>query len=250
MRRRLRRCTRGASTLSGRCREFRHKPAGRSVDKETGEEENAQYRIDPGSKAPSAELHSPPPARCVRNRGNVDACGRPIPGAGHRRRPSRPPSACRRSTSSCARSPLRNRSSGLDSFAFPLTALRMIYDTGASGVILFEGPAQALGRSGGAVSRQRRRLHGCRGRREYDVQRLRPDPHEPGKLHAGSAQSLYDGRRLSAADSGSAAAARSARLRRALHRRLHAAGHRRNARHGRQGVGDQSQAGRSVDSSS
>jgi hypothetical protein len=35
--------------------------------------------------------------------------------------------------------------SGLDSFAFPLTNLRMIYDTGASGVIVFEGPAQALG---------------------------------------------------------------------------------------------------------
>jgi hypothetical protein len=34
--------------------------------------------------------------------------------------------------------------SGLDSFAFPLTNLRMIYDTGASGVILFEGPALAL----------------------------------------------------------------------------------------------------------
>jgi hypothetical protein len=33
---------------------------------------------------------------------------------------------------------------GVDSFAFPLTNLRMIYDTGASGVILFEGPAQAL----------------------------------------------------------------------------------------------------------
>ena len=34
---------------------------------------------------------------------------------------------------------------GVDSFAFPLTNLRMIYDTGASGVILFEGPAAALG---------------------------------------------------------------------------------------------------------
>jgi hypothetical protein len=34
--------------------------------------------------------------------------------------------------------------SGLDSFAFPLTSLRMIYDTGASGMIVFEGPAQAL----------------------------------------------------------------------------------------------------------
>ena len=34
--------------------------------------------------------------------------------------------------------------SGLDSFGFPLTNLRMIYDTGASGVIVFEGPAQAL----------------------------------------------------------------------------------------------------------
>jgi hypothetical protein len=34
--------------------------------------------------------------------------------------------------------------SGVDSFAFPLTSLRMIYDTGASGVIVFEGPAQAL----------------------------------------------------------------------------------------------------------
>lgn len=34
--------------------------------------------------------------------------------------------------------------SGMDSFGFPLTNLRMIYDTGASGVILFEGPAQAL----------------------------------------------------------------------------------------------------------
>jgi hypothetical protein len=34
--------------------------------------------------------------------------------------------------------------SGLDSFGFPLTSLRMIYDTGASGVIVFEGPAQAL----------------------------------------------------------------------------------------------------------
>ena len=34
--------------------------------------------------------------------------------------------------------------SGFDSFAFPLTSLRMIYDTGASGVIVFEGPAQAL----------------------------------------------------------------------------------------------------------
>jgi hypothetical protein len=34
--------------------------------------------------------------------------------------------------------------SGFDSFAFPLTTLRMIYDTGASGVILFEGPALAL----------------------------------------------------------------------------------------------------------
>lgn len=35
--------------------------------------------------------------------------------------------------------------SGLDSFGSPLTNLRMIYDTGASGVILFEGPALALG---------------------------------------------------------------------------------------------------------
>jgi hypothetical protein len=34
--------------------------------------------------------------------------------------------------------------SGVDSFEFPLTSLRMIYDTGASGVILFEGPALAL----------------------------------------------------------------------------------------------------------
>jgi len=34
--------------------------------------------------------------------------------------------------------------SGLDSFGSPLTNLRMIYDTGASGVIVFEGPAQAL----------------------------------------------------------------------------------------------------------
>ena len=34
--------------------------------------------------------------------------------------------------------------SGLDYFEFPLTNLRMIYDTGASGVIVFEGPAQAL----------------------------------------------------------------------------------------------------------
>ena len=34
--------------------------------------------------------------------------------------------------------------SGVDSFGFPLTNLRLIYDTGASGVILFEGPAQAL----------------------------------------------------------------------------------------------------------
>jgi len=34
--------------------------------------------------------------------------------------------------------------SGLDSFGYPLTSLRMIYDTGASGVIVFEGPAQAL----------------------------------------------------------------------------------------------------------
>ncbi len=33
---------------------------------------------------------------------------------------------------------------GLDSFGFDLTNLRMIYDTGASGVILFDGPAQAL----------------------------------------------------------------------------------------------------------
>jgi hypothetical protein len=38
--------------------------------------------------------------------------------------------------------------SGLDSFGFPLTNLRMIYDTGASGVIVFEGPAQALGLPG------------------------------------------------------------------------------------------------------
>ena len=34
--------------------------------------------------------------------------------------------------------------SGSDSFGSPLTNLRMIYDTGASGVILFEGPASAL----------------------------------------------------------------------------------------------------------
>jgi hypothetical protein len=34
--------------------------------------------------------------------------------------------------------------SGVDPFAFPLTNLRMIYDTGASGVVLFEGPALAL----------------------------------------------------------------------------------------------------------
>jgi hypothetical protein len=34
--------------------------------------------------------------------------------------------------------------SGVDSFGFALTNLRMIYDTGASGVILFKGPAQAL----------------------------------------------------------------------------------------------------------
>lgn len=34
---------------------------------------------------------------------------------------------------------------GVDSFGFGLTNLRMIYDTGASGTILFEGPAQALG---------------------------------------------------------------------------------------------------------
>ena len=34
--------------------------------------------------------------------------------------------------------------SGLDPFAFPLTNLRMVYDTGASGVILYEGPALAL----------------------------------------------------------------------------------------------------------
>lgn len=34
--------------------------------------------------------------------------------------------------------------SGLDSFDFPLTNLRLIYDTGASGIILYEGPAQAL----------------------------------------------------------------------------------------------------------
>lgn len=33
---------------------------------------------------------------------------------------------------------------GVDSFGFELTNLRMIYDTGASGVALFEGPAQAL----------------------------------------------------------------------------------------------------------
>ena len=33
---------------------------------------------------------------------------------------------------------------GLDSFGFPLANLRMIFDTGASGVALFEGPAQAL----------------------------------------------------------------------------------------------------------
>ena len=35
--------------------------------------------------------------------------------------------------------------SGLDSFGFPLTSLRMIFDTGASGVIVFEGPTLALG---------------------------------------------------------------------------------------------------------
>jgi hypothetical protein len=35
--------------------------------------------------------------------------------------------------------------SGEDSFGFPFTNLRMIFDTGASGVILFEGPALALG---------------------------------------------------------------------------------------------------------
>jgi hypothetical protein len=34
---------------------------------------------------------------------------------------------------------------GMDSFGDPLANLRLIYDTGASGVILFEGPAQALG---------------------------------------------------------------------------------------------------------
>jgi len=34
--------------------------------------------------------------------------------------------------------------SGVDSFDDPLTNLRLIYDTGASGVILFEGPALAL----------------------------------------------------------------------------------------------------------
>ncbi|MDJ0851748.1 MAG: hypothetical protein QNK04_25505 [Myxococcota bacterium] len=34
--------------------------------------------------------------------------------------------------------------SGQDSFGFPLTNLRMVYDTGASGVVLFEGPADAL----------------------------------------------------------------------------------------------------------
>jgi hypothetical protein len=34
---------------------------------------------------------------------------------------------------------------GVDSFGDPVTRLRLIYDTGASGVILFEGPAQALG---------------------------------------------------------------------------------------------------------
>jgi hypothetical protein len=34
--------------------------------------------------------------------------------------------------------------SGRDSFEFPLTNLRMIYDTGAGGVILFEGPALGL----------------------------------------------------------------------------------------------------------
>ena len=33
---------------------------------------------------------------------------------------------------------------GVDSFGDPLTNLRLIYDTGASGVILFDGPAQAL----------------------------------------------------------------------------------------------------------
>jgi len=33
---------------------------------------------------------------------------------------------------------------GLDSFGFPLENLRMVFDTGASGVVLFEGPAQAL----------------------------------------------------------------------------------------------------------
>ncbi len=35
--------------------------------------------------------------------------------------------------------------SGVDSVSFPLTNLRLIYDTGASGVIVFEGPALALG---------------------------------------------------------------------------------------------------------
>ncbi len=34
--------------------------------------------------------------------------------------------------------------SGVDSFGDPLTNLRLVYDTGASGVILFEGPALAL----------------------------------------------------------------------------------------------------------
>ena len=34
---------------------------------------------------------------------------------------------------------------GLDSFGDPVTNLRLIYDTGASGTVLFEGPAQALG---------------------------------------------------------------------------------------------------------
>jgi hypothetical protein len=34
---------------------------------------------------------------------------------------------------------------GFDTFGFPLTSLRMIFDTGASGVVLFEGPALALG---------------------------------------------------------------------------------------------------------
>ena len=34
--------------------------------------------------------------------------------------------------------------SGVDSFSFPFTNLRLVYDTGASGFIVFEGPAMAL----------------------------------------------------------------------------------------------------------